>query len=362
MCVFWPGISKDIATMIEKCEVCQKYQDKQPREQITSPPIPSSPWHTIASDLFEFRGKIYLIVSDRYSKFVIVRELPDHSAEHTIRAFRGIFCEHDIPCVLITDRGRNYTSSAFTAFCRELDISHILTSAYHHQSNPAERAIRTVKQIMRKCIDTGNPWRLGLLEYLCTPISDQIPAPSELLNRRYRGVQPFLHFTPNHSTASFLPKEKIQDEQHKRQELNEFHYNKSSVAQRNEICEGSNVLVYITDQRPKRWCKGIVLHRKGKTYDIQLENGKVINRNRVDIRLSKLPFIPKPSLPMPESKPSNARSNAPKVNQVHQNAPQPLSPPSPPKQEPSTSTVNKTPPVTTTRAGRVVKPPTKMNL
>ena len=362
MCVFWPGISKDIATMIEKCEVCQKYQDKQPREQITSPPIPSSPWHTIASDLFEFRGKTYLIVSDRYSKFVIVRELPDHSTEHTIRAFRGIFSEHDIPCVLITDRGRNYTSSAFTAFCRELDISHILTSAYHHQSNPAERAIRTVKQIMRKCIETGNPWRLGLLEYLCTPISDQIPAPSELLNRRYRGVQPFLHFTPNHSTASFLPKEKIQDEQHKRQELNKFHYNKSSVAQRNEICEGSNVLVYITDQRPKRWCKGIVLHRKDKTYDIQLENGKVINRNRVDIRLSKLPFIPKPSLPMPKSKPSNARSNVPKVTQVHQNAPPPPSPPSPPKQEPSASTVNKMPPVTTTRAGRVVKPPTKMNL
>ena len=65
---------------------------------------------------------------------------------------------------------------------------------------------------------------------------------------------------------------------------------------------------------------------------------------------------------MPESKPSNTRSNAPKVNQVHQNAPPPLSPPSPPKQVPSTSTVKKMPPVTTTRAGRVDKPPTKMNL
>ena len=136
---------------------------------------------------------------------------------------------------------------------------------------------------MHKCIETGNPWHLGLLEYLCTLISDQIPSLSELLNRRYRGVQPFLHFTPNHSTASFLPKEKIQDEQHKGQELNKFNYNKRSVAQRNEISEGSNVLIYITDQRPKRWCKGIVLHRKDKTYDIQLENGKVINRNRADI-------------------------------------------------------------------------------
>ena len=164
-----------------------------------------------------------MIISDRYREFVIVRKLPDHSTEHTIRAFRGIFYEHDIPHVLITDHGSNYTSSAFTAFCQELDISHILTSAYHHQSNPAEQTIRTIKQIMCKCIETGNPWRLGLLKYLCTPISDQIPSPSELLNRRYRGVQPFLHFTPYLSAASFLLKEKIQDEQHNRQELNKFH-------------------------------------------------------------------------------------------------------------------------------------------
>ena len=63
-CIFWPGITKDIIDMIEKCEVCQKYQGKQPQEQIITPSIPSSPWHTIASDLFDFKGKSYLIVSD----------------------------------------------------------------------------------------------------------------------------------------------------------------------------------------------------------------------------------------------------------------------------------------------------------
>ena len=86
MCVFWPGVSKDIANMIEwcevcqkyqdeRCEVCQKYQDKQPREQITSPPILSSPWHTIASNLFEFNGKTYLIgiaSSSLYVNFLII--------------------------------------------------------------------------------------------------------------------------------------------------------------------------------------------------------------------------------------------------------------------------------------------------
>ena len=217
--------------------------------------------------------------------------------------------------MLISDRGRNYTSSAFTAFCHELDINHILTSAYHHQSNPAERAIRTIKGIMRKCMETGNSWRLGLLEYLCTPISDHIPSPSELLNRRYRGVQPFLQFHANASTASYLPQERTQDEQQRRQNLNEFHYNKSSVAQRKEINEGSNVLVHITDQKPKRWEKGIVIKRNNKTYDVQLQTGKVINRNRVDVRPSKLPFIAKTPLPLPELKHARTNTNVKKVTQ-----------------------------------------------
>ena len=358
MCIFWPGISKDIADMIEKCEVCQKYQDKQPRENITSSPIPSAPWHTIATDIFEFKGKSYLIISDRFSKFVIVRELIDHSSEQTIKAFRSIFSEHDIPKVLISDRGRNYTSSAFTAFCHELDINHILTSAYHHQSNPAERAIRTVKSIMRKCMETGNSWCLGLLEYLCTPISDHIPSPSKLLNRRYRGVQPFPQFHANASTASFLPQERIQDEQQRRQNLNEFHYNKSSVAQRKEINEGSNVLVHITDQKPKRWEKGIVIKRNDKTYDVQLQTGKVINRNRVDVRPSKLPFITKSPLPLPELKHTSANANVTKVTQ-HKALP----PPPPIPIPPPTANVNQcNTTVTTTRSGHTVKPPVKMNL
>ena len=260
--------------------------------------------------------------------------------------------------MLISDRGRNYTSSAFTAFCHELDINHILTSAYHHQSNPAERAIRTVKSIMHKCMETGNSWRLGLLEYLCTPISDHIPSPSELLNRRYRGVQPFLQFHANPSTASFLPQERIQDEQQKRQNLNEFHYNKSSVAQCKEINEGSNVLVHITDQKPKCWKKGIVIKRNDKTYDVQLQTGKVINRNRVDVRPSKLPFITKSPLPLPKLKHTSANANVTKATQ-HKALP----PPPPIPIPPPTANVNQcNTTVTTTRSGCTVKPPVKMNL
>ena len=243
------------------------------------------------------QGKPYLIISDRYSKFVIVYALIDHNAEQTIKVFCNIFCKHDIPKILITDHGRNYTSSAFTAFCCELDINHVLTSSYHHQSYPAEHAIRTAKGIICKCMQTGNSWHLGLLEYLCTPISDNIPSPSELLNHRYRGVQPFLNFNAKASTASFLPQEKFQDEQQKHQSLNEFHSNKSSVKHCKESTERSNVLVHITDQKPKHWCKGIVLHCKDKTYNIKLQSGK--SSIAIELMYGSLGCCSAPNLPCP---------------------------------------------------------------
>ena len=49
---------------------------------------------------------------------------------------------------------------------------------------------------MKKCEDKklGNSaWRIGLTEYLYTPISDQLLSPAEILNSCiYKGYQPFL--------------------------------------------------------------------------------------------------------------------------------------------------------------------------
>ena len=69
-----------------------------------------------------------------------------------------------------------------------------------------------------------------------------------------------------------------------------------------------------------------------------------------------------PFLPIPELKPDITESSAAKVNQVHpSNVPLP-SPQLPTKQVPSTTTMKYIPPVTTTRAGHVVKPINKLNL
>ena len=71
-------------------------------------------------------------------------------------------------------------------FCSDLGISLSFSSSYHHQSVPSECSVRTVKNTMKKCHETGTPWHLGLLEYLCTPLDEKTPPPSSLLSRQFK--------------------------------------------------------------------------------------------------------------------------------------------------------------------------------
>ena len=150
----------------------------------------------LACDLFEFHGKLFLIIVDRYHKFVCIKHMVDHTADKTILVFSNIFSKHGIPNKTQCNRGLNFLSRGFQEFCSNLDIVLEFSSSYHYSSNPAEGAVRRVKNIMKKCTDEklwNNAWMIGLIEYLCTPISDQLPSPAEILNSCiYKGFQPFL--------------------------------------------------------------------------------------------------------------------------------------------------------------------------
>ena len=144
-------------------------------------------WIALACDVFEYQGKIYLIVVDHYSKFIVVEPVADHSAKKTINAFLQISSKLGIPTTIPCDHSANFTSKMFIAFCSNLDISLSYSSSIHLSSNPVERTVRTVKNIVKKCSDNNlgsSAWKIGLLEYQCTPISDSIPSPAELLKKQ----------------------------------------------------------------------------------------------------------------------------------------------------------------------------------
>ena len=78
-------------------------------------------------------------------------------------------------------------SKDFNQFCQDLGIQLNFSSGYHHSANQAERAVHTVKDLMKHCYSASVHVRLALLEYLCTPGPDS-KLPSELLYRQFRGI------------------------------------------------------------------------------------------------------------------------------------------------------------------------------
>jgi hypothetical protein len=52
-------------------------QSSQHKEPLIQTEIPPGPWHAIGTELFYLDGAEYLLVADYYSKYLIVREVPE---------------------------------------------------------------------------------------------------------------------------------------------------------------------------------------------------------------------------------------------------------------------------------------------
>ena len=80
--VYWPGITNDITQFVSQCEACQKHQKRTQKEPLLQPELPCRPWEfeRLSSNLFEYMGHQYLLLSDHYTKFPIIRKLAGTSS------------------------------------------------------------------------------------------------------------------------------------------------------------------------------------------------------------------------------------------------------------------------------------------
>ncbi len=78
-----------------------------------------------------------LVIIDRFSKacrLIPLKGLP--TAIETAQAlFHHVFRVYGIPEDIVSDRGSQFTSRVWRAFCKQLDINVSLTSGYHPQAN-----------------------------------------------------------------------------------------------------------------------------------------------------------------------------------------------------------------------------------
>ena len=267
---FWVGISKEIENVIGNCEVCQRYAKRQPKECQGHVQDISEAWESTATDLFEFKGNTYLIISCRFSGYMAIRDMKDHSAEETIKQCQSIFRELGVPKTLHCDRGSNYTSVQFQEFAKSINMNLTFGSSEHHSSNYAERSVQTVKNFMRK----SQEWSICLIEYHMTPIRHQgaESSPMRLMQQRtIRGILPTRQQETNQCNYEKFRTRKLEQSQ--------YQTGKNLPT----LPIGSNVLYYSAVRN--QWSPGVIVERvHDRSYTVISQKGRMLSRNRVDLK------------------------------------------------------------------------------
>ena len=75
--------------------------------------VPTKPWCSLTLDNFEYKGSLYLIIYDRFTRFIVVKKCADLSAHSAILSLLEVFSEHGVPSNICSDRGRNFVSKEF---------------------------------------------------------------------------------------------------------------------------------------------------------------------------------------------------------------------------------------------------------
>ena len=155
--VFWAKMTYDIQQLIEKCMICQEYGKSQPLKG-TIHELPPFPWHTLATDLFYWKRIDFLIVADVFSKYIIVRKLPNSIYAAMCIELSMIVTELGLPHIIRSDNGLCYNSKEFQQFLQRYSVTHQTSSLNDPRSNGfVERMVGVAKKLMDKAGKEGKP-------------------------------------------------------------------------------------------------------------------------------------------------------------------------------------------------------------
>ena len=160
--VFWSKMTYDIQQLIERCMICQEYGKSQPIIGTTRE-LPPFPWHTLVTDMFYWKRMV-----DVFSKYIIVRKLPNSTSAAVCIELSMIVTELGLPHIIRSDNGPCYNSKEFQQFLQHYSITHQTSSPNHPRSNGfVERMVGVAKKLMDKAGKEGN---CGFQVYLITEL------------------------------------------------------------------------------------------------------------------------------------------------------------------------------------------------
>ena len=170
---FWPGLKQDVSQYCRTCPTCQltgKPNQKIPAAPLCPIPAIGEPFERVIIDCVgplprTKSGNQYLLTimcaATRFPEAVPLRKI---TATSVIKALTKFFATWGFAKEVQSDRGTNFLSKVFKQVMQTLSIEHVVSSAYHPESQGAlERWHQTLKSMLRKyCLEVSRSWDEGI--------------------------------------------------------------------------------------------------------------------------------------------------------------------------------------------------------
>nr|XP_034824747.1 uncharacterized protein K02A2.6-like [Maniola hyperantus] len=272
--MFWPGMSRDVERAVRGCEACALHAPAPRVAPLNQHYVPNIPWQKLGSDIFEYKKKHYIILIDYFSNYVEVGMIRNLSSTSVINFLREQFARHGVPLELITDNSTAYSSLEFKKFMAEWDVRHVTSSPHYPQSNgKSERTVQTIKQLLKKCIDSGQDFYVSLLNFRTTSREGMDSPAQILMGRRLNTKLPI-----NHK----LLKEKVDNDANysailKRQKGIKQHFDKHATPLR-DLSAGERVI--LADGVRRKPVSVVARAPEPRSYFVRDDAGRVCRRTR----------------------------------------------------------------------------------
>ena len=221
------------------------------------------------------RKKTYLLIVDYYSRWIELKLFHQLTSAAVIHQIKSVLAAHGIPDVIASDNGPQFASSEFARFANDYEygFTHVTSSPKYPQANgEAERAVRTVKQLLKKNKD---PY-IALLMYRATPLQNGSSPAELLMSRKLQTKVPVFPTTLKPSTPDFDSGAKKEAAHKERQRNN---YDRRHATRELPIIKTGDS-VWIRDTQ--RSGEVISTTRSPRSYLIRSPQG-IIRRNRTAI-------------------------------------------------------------------------------
>ena len=166
---YFPGMFNLVREFVECCLECQSMKGKTdgPRIQYARIPLDTRTMARMSMDIKEMPEselgfRHILVCVCEFTNWMKTVPLADQKAQTIAMAlYFKICCEYGTPKAIICDEAPAFQSVALQEYFRALNIQPIYISPMNHGSNRSERYIRTLNDIITKClVGTGSKWPL----------------------------------------------------------------------------------------------------------------------------------------------------------------------------------------------------------